>query len=93
MLTEVVWDGPAFKAGLTTSTTLVAVDGHAYSAELLKDVITQAKVSGQPIELLVKNQDRYRTVKIDYRGGLAYPQLERIDGSEDRLAAVLAARQ
>jgi predicted metalloprotease with PDZ domain len=45
LLTEVVWDGPAFKAGLTTSTTLVAVDGHAYSTELLKDVITQAKVS------------------------------------------------
>ncbi len=92
MLTEVVWEGPAFKAGLTTNTTLVAVNGRAYSAELLKDAITRAKDGGKPIELLVRNQDRFRTVTIDYRDGLQYPHLVPIEGRADGLAAVLAPR-
>jgi predicted metalloprotease with PDZ domain len=92
VMTEVVWDGPAFKAGLTTNTTLVAVNGRAYSADLLKDAIVQAKEKNGPIELLVRNQDRYRTVRIDWREGLRYPRLQRIEGTPDRLSAVLAPR-
>ncbi|MEY2855047.1 MAG: hypothetical protein RL030_2179 [Pseudomonadota bacterium] len=90
-LTEVVWDGPAFKAGLTTNTTLIAVNGRAYSAELMKDAITAAK-DGKPIELLVRNQDRFRAVTIDYRGGLQYPHLVPIEGRQDGLTAVLSPR-
>jgi predicted metalloprotease with PDZ domain len=92
VMSEVVWDGPAFKAGLTTNTTLVAVNGRAYSADLLKDAIVQAKEKNGPIELLVRNQDRYRTVRIDWREGLRYPRLQRIEGTPDRLSAVLAPR-
>jgi predicted metalloprotease with PDZ domain len=93
LLTEVVWEGPAFKAGLTTNTTLVAVNGRAYSGELLKDAVTQAKSGSEPIELLVKNQDRYRTVRIDYHGGLLYPHLEQIPGTNDGLSAILKSRR
>ena len=92
VLTEVVWDSPAFKAGLTTNTTLVAVNGRAYSSELLKDAITQAKDGGKPIELLVRKQDLFRTVTIDYRGGLQYPHLVPIEGRADGLAPVLAPK-
>lgn len=92
MLTEVVWESPAFKAGLTTNTTVVAVQGRSYTADLLKDAINQAQRDGQVIELLVKNQDRYRTVRIDYREGLRYPRLERIADVPDRLADLLRAR-
>jgi hypothetical protein len=31
-----------------------------------------------PIDLLVKQGETYRTVRIDYRGGTRYPKLERI---------------
>lgn len=92
VLTEVVWQGPAFEAGLTTNTTLVAVNGRAWNAALLKAAITEAKTQTAPIELLVRNQDRFRTVKIDYHGGLAYPQLKRIEGRPDRLAELFAPR-
>jgi predicted metalloprotease with PDZ domain len=92
-IADVQWDGPAFKAGLITGTTLVAVDGRAYDADRLKDAIRKAKDGKAPIELLVKNGDRYRTVAIDWHGGLRYPHLERIKDAPARLDAILAARK
>jgi predicted metalloprotease with PDZ domain len=91
-LREVIWDSPAFKAGLTMNTTLVAVNGLEYSKGALKDAIKVARDNKAPIALLVKSQDRYRTVQIDYTGGLRYPHLERIEGKPDRLSAILKPR-
>ena len=92
-ISEVLWNGPAFKAGLAGSMTLVAVNGLAASTDALKDAITDAKQTGAPIVLLVNNLDHIQTVKIDYRGGLRYPHLERVTGTPDRLAAILAPRK
>jgi predicted metalloprotease with PDZ domain len=92
VLTEVVWDSPAFKAGLATSTTLIAVNGRAYSADLIKRAITEAAAGGPPVELIVKQQDRYRTITLDYRGGLRYPHLVPVAGRQDGLAALFAPR-
>jgi predicted metalloprotease with PDZ domain len=91
-ITDVIWDGPAFKAGLTINTTLVAVNGRAYSAEILKASVTSAAQGGALVELIVRNQDRFRTVQIDYRGGLRFPHLEPIAGKPDGFAALLAPR-
>ena len=88
-LTSVLWDGPAFKAGLTVSDKIIAVNGIAYDADRLKEAIKAAK-EGAPISLIVKDGDHYRTVAIDYRGGLRYPRLERIEGTPDRLSALYA---
>jgi len=93
VLTEVVWESPAFKAGLTTGMTLVAVNGRAYSGDLLKEAVTQAKSAAEPLELLVRSQDRYRTVKIDYHGGLRYPHLAPGAAGPDRLVEILAPRR
>jgi predicted metalloprotease with PDZ domain len=89
--TAVQWDGPAFKAGLTVGGKLLAVNGIAYDADRLKEAITAAK-TGAPLSLIVKNGDHFRTVQIDYRGGLRYPRLERISNSPDRLSAIYAPR-
>jgi len=91
-LSAVRWGSPAFEAGLSTSVQLVAVNGLAYKAERLKAAITGAKSGAAPIQLLVKDGERYRTVSIAYTGGLRYPQLERIDGVPDRLTTLLAPR-
>jgi len=88
-LDNVVWDGPAFKAGLTGGATLLAVNGRTYKAELLKQAIKEAKGGKEPIELILKKDDRYRTVRLDYHDGLRYPILKRIDGVPDRLDAIL----
>jgi hypothetical protein len=41
---------------------------------------------------LVKNGDRYRTVRIDYHDGLRYPRLERDATAPARLDLILTRR-
>ena len=91
-VTDVTWDGPAFKAGLAESTQLVAVNGQAYSGDAIKEAVTAAKDKGPAIELIVKNGERYRVVTIDYHGGLRYPHLERVADTPARLDDILAPR-
>ncbi|MBA5686359.1 M61 family metallopeptidase [Rugamonas apoptosis] len=83
------WEGPGFRAGLSGNTMLLAVNGRAYKADLLRAAITAAKDGKQPIELLVRKGNLYRTIALDYRDGLKYPRLERIPGTPDRLSAIL----
>ena len=92
-ITGVQWDGPAFKAGLTIGGKIVAVNGVAFDADRLKETITDAKKSREPISLLVKKGDRYVTVAIDYHFGLRYPRLERIERTQDLLSAIYAPRK
>ena len=49
--------------------------------------------SGAPIELMLRDFDIYRTIRLDYRGGLRYPHLERIEGKPDTLTPMLTARK
>lgn len=91
-LSQVQWGGPAFQAGLTPGTTIVAVNGIAYETSEMRSAIRAAQTSRDPIELIVRQGERYRTVRIDYHGGLRYPHLERIAGTPDRLAEILAPR-
>ncbi len=72
---------------------VVAVNSAAYRADRLKRAITAAKTSTAGIELLLRQGDVYRSVRIDYRAGLRYPHLERIAGAADRLSQVMAARK
>jgi predicted metalloprotease with PDZ domain len=91
-IAEVVWDGPAFKAGLSEGFTVIAVSGRAYKPELLKSAITAAISEHRPIELLVRQADRFQTVRIDYAEGLKYPRLARVEGTPDRLEAIFRPR-
>ena len=89
---DVRWDSPAFNAGLGTGTMVIAVNGQEYDKDVLEDAVKAAKDSKAPIKLMVKEFDRYRTVDVDYHGGLRYPHLERIEGKPDRLTPIFTAR-
>lgn len=89
-LYDVVWNGPAFKAGLGAGMVITAVNGKTFSPDVLKAAITAAKTGTAPIELMVKNFDEFQTIKIDYHGGLQYPHLVRIPNTKDRLSAIMA---
>lgn len=92
-VSAVQWEGPAFHAGLTVGATLVAVDGVPYEPQVLKDAIrSAAKPDAPAIELLLKADNRYRTVRVDYHGGLRYPRLERLDAAPALLDAILLPR-
>jgi len=88
-LENVVWDGVAFKAGIASGVSLLAVNGRSYKPELLKSAITAAKGGKEAIELILKSGEHYRIVRLDYRGGLKYPRLARLEGTPDRLEAIL----
>ena len=90
-ITDVLWDSPAFKAGLTSGQSIVAIDGRAYDGDDLKDAVTAAKSSGG-VDLLVKQGDRYRNVRIAYTGGLRYPHLDKTDKG-DTLDRIIAAKR
>ena len=75
-VTATQWDSPAFNAGVVTGSKVLAVNGIAYTADELRKAITAAK-DGRGVELLFQRGDKFQTVKIDYRGGLRYPWLER----------------
>jgi predicted metalloprotease with PDZ domain len=90
-ITDVLWEGPAFKAGLTVGTQIVAVNGIAFDADRLKTTVKNSRSAKEPLEFILKNGDRYSTVRIDYHKGLRYPHLERTNG-EPRLDAILAAK-
>ncbi len=91
-LASVDWDLPAFKAGLTADTQIVAVNGEAYEPEHLKEAVRSAAKDGQPIALLVKTNNTYRTVSVDYRGGLRYPHLEPIPEKTAVFDSILAPK-
>ncbi len=90
-INSVVWDSPAFAAGLDNGDTITAVNGLAYSPEKLKEAITAAK-DGTPITLLVKKGERIDTRVIDYKGGLRYPRLAKIGDGETGLDRLLAPK-
>ena len=87
---DVLWDGPAFRVGLAPSATLVAVNMRSFSPELLKQAIVANKDGRLPLDLLVRDGTHFKHLRIDWRGGLRYPRLERISGREDRLTQMMS---
>ncbi|HEX4004584.1 MAG TPA: peptidase M61 [Acidobacteriaceae bacterium] len=90
-LGSVVWDGVAYKAGLTPGAQLVAVNGGVFAPAKLKEAIVSAEKGSAPIVLLVKEGDQVKSVSLDYHGGLRNPHLERVEGTPDRLDDILKA--
>ncbi len=89
-LKDVLWDGPAFKAGLTVDSVLVAVNGTAFDPDRLKEDITAARTGSEAIELIVRRGDQFRVARLDYHDGLRYPHLERDPARAARLDDILA---
>jgi predicted metalloprotease with PDZ domain len=91
-VTGVQWDGPAFNQGVTVGTQVVAVNGVSYANESLRRAVTTATTAREPIELLLRNGDQYRTIALDYHDGLRFPHLERDETASDRLTDILSPR-
>lgn len=90
-LQEVIWEGPAYHAGLVAGARLAAVNGRAYDTDGLKQAITAAEQSGS-VEVLVERGKRSQAARIEYSGGHRYPHLEPIEGARARLDEIHAPR-
>ncbi len=89
-LGSVWWDSPAFKAGITPDMQIMGVNDHTFTVAILHDAILASEKSQAPIKLLLKKDDQLETISLDYHGGLRYPHLERVEGTPDRIADILA---
>jgi predicted metalloprotease with PDZ domain len=91
-ITDVLWDGPAFKVGLVPGMQVIAINGVAYDSGRLKSAVKDALGTGPGLDLLIKKGIAYRTVRIDYHEGLRYPHLERLANGPARLDEILAPK-
>ncbi|MGN6269362.1 MAG: M61 family metallopeptidase [Sphingomonas sp.] len=91
-LTAVIWDSPAFKAGLDVGDTIVSINGKGYDGDVLKDAIVAAKTDKNPIRLTIKRDDDFRDVAIDYHDGPRYPHLVKVGTGETGLDKLLTPR-
>jgi hypothetical protein len=70
----------------------MAVNGRQFDGDALKDAIKAAAGKGPAVQLLIKSGDLYRTVTLDWHGGLRYPKLEKVGKGPGTLDALLAPR-
>jgi predicted metalloprotease with PDZ domain len=89
---DVLWNGAAFKAGLSPGTHIIAVNDVAFDPDRFKDDIRAAQHSTTPMSLIVREGDRFRTAQLDYHGGLRYPHLERDPDRPALLDAILTPK-
>jgi predicted metalloprotease with PDZ domain len=91
-ISSVLWDSAAFNAGLTVGAQIAAVNGRDFDSDALKEAIKAAAAGGAAPQLLVHDGDVFKTVQLDWRGGLRYPHLEKVGTKEGTLDALLAPR-
>ncbi len=89
-ISGVIWNSPAWKAGLMKGGKIIAIDGLAFDGgDDLSSAIKTAQRLETPIELLLQYGNHFRTVQILYTGGLRYPHLERVPGTPALLDDIL----
>ncbi len=81
LISDVRWNSPADKARLAPGQRILAVNGHIFSNDALRQAITEGKGSSNPIHLLLQSDTFVTPVDINYHDGPRYPRLERIEGA------------
>lgn len=80
-IADVLWNGPADKAGLAPGEKIMAVNDKVYSADALRESIREAKDPSKSIRVIVQADSFVSTMQIDYHDGERYPALERVNGT------------
>ena len=75
-IADVLYGGPAQKAGIAPAVKLIAVNGRQYTPTVLREAVA---TQDSPVELLVKNGEFYQTFRVDYtrRRALSAPGARR----------------
>ena len=81
-LTDVIYGSPAYAAGIGPEMKLVAINGRAWSKDVLLDALRASKESKEPIDLLIENAKFFKTYSIAYHDGIRSPHLERAEGAD-----------
>ena len=88
-VTDIVPEMPAGRGGLAPGMKLIAVNSKAWSPQVARSALREAKKSSKPIEVLAQAGNYFQTYPIDYHGGDRHPVLVREPGKPDVLATLL----
>jgi predicted metalloprotease with PDZ domain len=91
-ISDVQVTSKAYAAGIAPATKLIAVNGRQYTPEILRDALDAAKGGTEPLELLVKDGEFYKTHRVDYHEGQRYPHLERMAATPDLMSEIIRAK-
>ncbi len=80
----------AWQAGMAPGMRLMAIDGQAYTDEVLQYVSIQAEHSNGPTTFLVQQDGWFHTYQVNYHDGPKYPHLVPLPGKPDLLAKIMA---
>jgi predicted metalloprotease with PDZ domain len=80
---------PAFKAGLSPDTRIIAVNGRQFSMTVLHQAVQDSVKTNTPIALLIKDGEYYRTSNVDYHDGEKYPHVVRDKSRPDLISEII----
>jgi predicted metalloprotease with PDZ domain len=86
---DVIFDSPAWKAGIAPGTMLVAVNGRKFNPDILHDALKAGKGNGPNLELLVMNGDYFKTFTLNYHDGEKFAHLVRDESKPDILSDII----
>jgi len=92
VISDVRWNGPSDRSRLAPGYKILAVNGHIFSADVLKSAIKASKGSTDPIHLIVQADTFVSPIDIDYHDGERYPAIERIEGTPAYLDDITTPR-
>ncbi|HEX7325607.1 MAG TPA: M61 family peptidase [Rhodanobacteraceae bacterium] len=88
---DVLWNSPAFKAGLAPHMQLVSVNGVAFSPKVFLQAIADTTRPGHgKLTFVASEPGSTGTYSFDYSGGLRYAHLERIKDTPNYLGQIIA---
>jgi predicted metalloprotease with PDZ domain len=90
LIADVIPGMPAAEAKLGPGMTVVAIDGKAFSPDVLRDALKASKTRKAPVNLLVNNEGTLINYPLDYHGGEKYPHLTRDAAKPDLLSQTIA---
>jgi predicted metalloprotease with PDZ domain len=90
-IADVIEGMAAAKAGIGPGMKILAVNGKAYSIEVLRDIVrASTDPRQQRIDLLIDNEGHVATYRLTYGEGEKYPVLERDQSKPDTLSRIIA---
>ncbi|HEY4050094.1 MAG TPA: M61 family peptidase [Acidobacteriaceae bacterium] len=92
-IVDVLPDSPAGRAGLAPEWKIAAVNKYVYSADILRNAITDAHTKGTPIVLMVLRNGYFADFPLNYKDGLRYPHLERVPANPNLLDLIAKPRR
>lgn len=92
VLTDVIAESPAAKAGLGPGMKVLSVRSRKYTPDHLREELRAGKGGSDPFEIIAEHGDFVRAFQVEWNGGSLHPVLVRDESKPDLLSEILKPR-